>query len=196
MKRFAKLLVLALCLPLVARADEASHKTKAEDLIMLLHLDRMSQGVMENAMRQTTAITAQHYGGSIPPNAAASLADFQKKLTTLMEPQLGWTAMKPEYVKLFTDDFTEEQLDSMISFYKSAAGQALLEKLPSIEQSVGQTLQAKVRELQPQVLSMFQEFQKNLPPAPTAPSSATPPTSSTTPPATKTPATPSTSTPK
>ncbi|GAC1415444.1 MAG: hypothetical protein NVSMB62_03090 [Acidobacteriaceae bacterium] len=192
MKRCVALLLAFLCLPLAARADEASHKAKAEEMLSILHLDRMVSGVMQNAMQQTSALTAQRYGGNITPAAQLQLSEFQKKLSGLLEPQVGWAAIKPEYVKLLVAQFPEDQLDSMIAFYKSPAGKALMEKLPGVEQEVGKTLQTRVQSLQPQVRQMFEEFQKNLPPAGGPPSLSSPPSSSTPAPAT----TPGKSTPK
>ncbi|MDP9037750.1 MAG: DUF2059 domain-containing protein [Acidobacteriota bacterium] len=195
MKRIAALLLL-LCLPLASRADEASHKAKAQEMLTILHLDRMVNGVMQNAMQQTSALVSQHYGGNVPPAGAAALSDFQKKLAAVLEPQIGWPAIQPEYVKLFVAQFPEEQLDTMLAFYKSPAGKALVEKLPSIEQEVGKTLQTRVQSLQPKVRQMFEEFQKTLPPG-TAPTLSSPPASgpAAAPPATTTPA-PAKSTPK
>lgn len=189
MRRFASLLLLttSLSLPLAAHADEASHKAKAEQMILLLHLDRMVNGVMQNALQQSAALTSQHYGGHMTPAATASLNDFQKKLTDTLQPQIGWEALKPDYVRIFAETYPEDQIDSMLAFYKSPAGQALIEKLPSVEQQVGQILQKKVQALQPQVKQMFDDFQKSLPAntpeaapgtSPSAPPSlSTPPTS-------------------
>lgn len=168
MRRFAPLLALLLCLPLAARADEASHKAKAEELITLLHMERTATVITDNAMRQTETITAQHYGGNIPAAASASLTDFKKKLQALLDPELGWNAVKPQYVKFVEDSFPEDQLDSILAFYKSPAGKALQEKIPTIQQEISQLLQAKVQKLQPQVRDLFEQFQKSLPPAPAA----------------------------
>lgn len=173
MKRFAPFLLLAFLLPIAARADEASHKAKAEEVIQILHLDRMVNGVMQNAMQQSAALTAQRYGGKMTPAATAALSDFQKKLTDLLQPQISYEALKPDYLRIFTENFTEEQIDAMLAFYRSPAGKALIEKLPTVEQGIGQILQKRVQELQPQVKQMFDEFQKSLP-APAAAGSATP----------------------
>ena len=184
---------------MAARADEATHKAKAEEMISILHLDRMVNGVVQNAMQQTTALTQQRYGGNMTPAASAALADFQKKLSDTLTPQIGWDAIKPEYVRAFVEAFPEDQLDSMLAFYKSPAGKALLDKLPGIEQQVGGVLQKRVQDLQPQVRQMFDDFQKNLPPR-TPPSLGTPPDAppASAPPASSSPSqpTPPTSTPK
>jgi hypothetical protein len=183
MRLFASLLLLTLSLPLVARADEASHKAKAEEIILVIHLDRMVNGVMQNALQQSASLTAQRYGGQMTPEATAKLNDFQKKLTELLQPQISWEALKPEYVRIFAETFPEDQIDTMLTFYKSPAGKALVDKLPGIEQQIGGILQKRVQSLQPQVKQMFEDFQKTLPaggPAggasPSAPATSTPST--------------------
>lgn len=193
MKCFKVLLLLTFSLPLAARADEASHKAKAEEVIQILHLDRMVNGVMQNALQQSATLTKQRYGGQMTPAATAALSDFQKKLTATLEPQISYEALKPDYIRIFSEQFTEEQIDAMLAFYKSPAGKALIEKLPLVEQQVGQVLQKRVQELQPQVKQMFDDFQKSLPPAGSPPAGA----SGASPSGTPAPATPpATSTPK
>lgn len=191
MKFFAPFLVVFLCIPLAARADEASHKAKAEELTTVLHLDRMVSGVTDNAIRQTDAFTAQHYGGSVPPAVSVSLAEFQKKLKDFLAPQLGWDVVKPDFVKILEDNFTEEQIDAIIAFYKSPAGVVFEQKMPAVQQELGKVLQSRVQGLQPQVRQMFEDFQKSLPPAATpAPGAGSAPASPSSP--ATTPASPST----
>jgi uncharacterized protein len=187
MNRLTILLALALCFPLAAHADEASRRAKAEQLIDLLHVDRMVTQVMNNVLQQTSAITTQRSGGTLTPETKAALDDFQKKLVDTIEPQIGWKALQPEYVRLYAEAFTDEQLDGMIAFYKSPAGTALREKMPGVNQQANQLMQSKVAALQPQVKQMFEAFQKSLPektspPAAAPPAAATPaPTPGTTP---------------
>ena len=66
------------------------------------------------------------------------------------------------------ESFPEDQIDAILAFYKSPAGKAIEEKMPAVQQQIGQMLQTRVQKLQPQVRQMFEDFQKNLPPA-TAP---------------------------
>ena len=184
MKYFAPVLALFLCVPLVARADEASHKAKAEELVTVLHMERSVESISDNAMNQTKQVTAQHYGGTIPPSVVVSLAEFQKKLKDLLATQLGWDVVKPEYVKILESNFTEEQLDGIIAFYKSPAGAAFQEKMPAVQQQIAEVVRTRGQTLQPQVQQLFQDFQKTLPPPTPAPgaSPATPPASPSAPP--------------
>ena len=73
--RIALFFALTLSLPISAHADEASRRAKADEILTLLHMDRMSLQLMENILRQTTAITAQKSGGAMTPATQAALAD-------------------------------------------------------------------------------------------------------------------------
>ena len=61
------------------------------------------------------------------------LNDFQKKLTDLIQPQIGFQALKSDYIRDLTEAFPEDQIDSILVFYKSPAGKALMDKLPGVE---------------------------------------------------------------
>jgi hypothetical protein len=166
MNRSILLLLLSSVLPLTARADDASRRAKAEEMITLAHVDRMSQQVIDNLMQQTTLVTTQRSGGTLTPEKQAALADFQKKLSAVLEPQIGWKALEPSFVDIYAKAFTEDQLDAIIVFYKSPAGAALMEKMPEINQAANQLLQTKIVAMQGQVRQMFQDFQQSLAPAP------------------------------
>jgi uncharacterized protein len=173
MNRLAVLLVLVLSFPLAAHADEATRRAKSEELTTLLHMDRLGKQIMDNILQQTAAITAQRSGGNLSPDTQAALSAFQTKLVALIEPQIGWKVIEPEYVQLYSTTFTDEELDSILAFYKSPAGTALLEKMPGINQQATQLLQSKLSALGPQVKQMVDDFVKSLPPR-TPPASAPP----------------------
>jgi len=173
MNRLLVSVALVLCIPLAARADEASRRAKAEELITLLHSDRVSKQLVEELVRQTTEITTKRSGGKMTPETQAALADFQKKLASALEPQVGWKAIEPEYIRLYADAFSDDDLDHMIAFYKSPAGMVSLEKTPAINQQISGLLQGKMAELRPQMNQMLNDFEKSLEPK-TPP--ATPPT--------------------
>jgi hypothetical protein len=185
MNRPISLLFFALCLPISARADDASRRAKAEEILTLLHMDRMATQLVGNLLQQTTDITSRKSGGAMTPATQAALADFQKKLVAFIEPLIGWKAIGPEYVKQYADTFTDEELDAMLAYYKSPAGTAFLTKMPGIDKQVNETVHAKIVALQPQVNQMLTEFEKTVAP-PAAPASTPPLTLKSLPPASAT----------
>jgi uncharacterized protein len=180
--RLTLLLVLALCAPLAARADEASHRAKAQEMMALLHTERMVQQISENIRKQIADAGQNVIGAEPTPEKKAKLDEFTKHASEAIDAQLGWTSMQSGFTDIYMKTFTEEQLDAIIAFYKSPAGVALLEKMPTVNAEVTQLGQARLATLQPQLKQLYDDLQKS--------QAAPPPTLGPTPPGSSTPAAP------
>ena len=161
MKRFALLLALVLCLPLTAHADEASRRVKAQEMLGLLHMDRLLDQMMNNMLDQMSTVTKQLGGNNVKPEDQTKIEEFQKKVLQLIQSQMGWKALEPDYVDMYAKNFTDEQLDAILVFYKSPAGAALIEKLPTLTTQGTELAQAKVAILMPQLKQMIADFAKD-----------------------------------
>ena len=164
MKRIALLLILVLCLPLTAHADEASRRAKAQEMLGLLHMDRLLDQMMNNMLDQMSTVTKQLGGRNVKPEDQTRVDEFQKKVFQLIQSQMGWKALEPEYVDIYAKDFTDEQLDAILVFYKSPAGVALIEKLPTLTTQGTELAQARVATLMPQLKQLIADFAKNASP--------------------------------
>jgi hypothetical protein len=161
MKRTVLLLALVLCLPLAAHADEASRHAKAQELLSLLHMDRVMDQMMNNMLEQMSTMTKQLGGNNVKPEDQAKIDDFQKKVFQLVESQMGWKVLEPDYVDIYAKNFTDEQLDAILAFYKSPAGSALVEKLPTLTTQGMQLAQTRMAALQPQLKQMIEDFARS-----------------------------------
>lgn len=167
MNRFALLLVLVLCLPLTARADEASHRAKAEEMMSLLHTERQVELAADAIMKQVAEAADKSAGPDATPDAKAKAADFVKQAHEIVDAQVSWKAMAPEFTAVYMKTFTEEQLDAIIVFYKSPAGVALLAGMPDVNAQLSKFAQGRIiQALQPQIQQLYTDFKKNLTPAP------------------------------
>ena len=172
--RLALLLVLVLCLPLAARADQASRRAKAAQLVVLLHTERMVQQASADILKQVSDAAENATGPNPTPQNQARLADFEKNISQLIDTQLGWKAMQPAFTDLYAKTFTEQELDFILAFYKSPAGVALLENMPTIDAQATQLAHSRLDALQPQLNQLFDDYRKSQtpPPAPASPATS------------------------
>jgi hypothetical protein len=185
MNRIALLLVLALPFPIAARADEASHRAKAQEMMSLLHTEKVIQQNADTLMQQVTEAADKAAGPDATPGAKAKVDDFKKQATKMVAEQIGWKALEPQFTDVYAKAFTDEQLDAIISFYKSPAGVALLTGMPDVNTQLSKFGQGRIQALQPQLQQLYADFKKSLapppptlgpvPPAPTAPGPAAAP---------------------
>ena len=169
MNRFAVLAAaFALCLPLTARADDASMQAKAKEMVTLLHTDRMVSQVSTNIRKQISDAAEKSIGTDPTPENKAKLTDFQKKLSDIIDAQVGWSVMEPAFTEVYAKTFTEEELTAIIAFYKSPAGVAFLEKTPTLNAAITKATQPRLATLQVQLRQALEDFRKSQTPAPTA----------------------------
>lgn len=188
MNRIVPLLVLALSLPLTARADDASHRAKAQEMMTLLHTQKLVQENSDNLMKQITEAADRLAGPNPTPEKQAKVANFEKQAQQIIDSQVGWTAMQAEITDVYAKTFTDEELDSIIAFYKSPAGTALVTKMPDVDKQIEVLGGSHVQALRPKLQQLYTDFKNSLatppptlgpvppaaPAAPTAPSPSTP----------------------
>jgi uncharacterized protein len=190
--RLALLFVLALSIPLAAHADEASHRAKAQEMMKFLKTEQVVQQISDNIRKQVSDAANSIVGPDPTPEKKVKLDDFVKQASLLIDAQLGWKSMEAGFTDVYLKTFTEEEMEGILTFYKSPAGIALLEKMPKVNDQVTQLGQSRMTTLQPQLRQLFVDFQKSqapapptLSPAPAAPAIKSPAPTSTPPPSTQ-----------
>jgi hypothetical protein len=188
------LLTLVLCIPLAARADDASRHVKAAQMVTLLHTESMVQQASATILKQVSDAAEKAAGPTPTPQSKAQLADFEKKASQMIDAQVGWKTLEPAITDLYAKTFTEQELDVIVAFFKTPESAAFLEKMPQINDQVEQLATSRLTILKPQINQALEDFSKSqaLPPAATAapstaPASATPAPAATKPAASPTP---------
>jgi hypothetical protein len=192
MNRLALLLLLALPFSSVsAHADDASHHAKAEEMMTLLHAERLVEQISANLKKQVSDAANKVIGPSPTPEQSAQAVDVENKAFKMIDDQIGWKAMEPGFADVYAKNFTDAELDDIIAFYKSPAGEALLVKMPQVNTQVGEFGSSKMATLEPQLKQLFQDFQKSQAATPHPPATTTTPAPSAAPaPPAKAPGTP------
>jgi hypothetical protein len=71
----------------------------------------------------------------------------------ILRDQLSWGNLKKIYIPIYRESFTQEEIDGLIAFYSSPAGNALVVKMPI----VAQKSMAATQQL---IVPMMQQMQK------------------------------------
>jgi hypothetical protein len=157
-------LILALCGSAALGADNASPAPSAagspaseESIKQLLEVAQarklidsvMSQ--MDTLMLQTIQKATQ--GKEVPPKIQKEIDQQQAEVTRLMKELLDWSKLEPMYVRIYQKTFSQPEVDGMIAFYKTPAGQAVIAKMPS-------AMQNTMDEMQQMMLPVMQKMQR------------------------------------
>ena len=65
----------------------------------------------------------------------------------MIRESLGWESLKPEYVRIYRESFTEEELKDLTAFYQTPTGRMLIEKQPILENKLGAALDQRMKSM-------------------------------------------------
>ena len=123
-------------------ADEASKRQAVEQLFVLT---AMQQKIDESV---TTVLALQ-----IAQNP--ELKSHQQAVREFLERNIGWDSLKDDLSNMYMEEFTEQELNEMNTFYSSPTGRKVIERLPVLvqmrNQLASQRLQENIGELQKEI---------------------------------------------
>jgi hypothetical protein len=159
----AAFVCIALVASPLAHADEASKEAKVRELFTAMRMEHTMEQMMGMMQQQV-----QQMARNAP--VSDTMTPPQKKLTDeylagtmkLATESMGWKAIEPEYVKLYATTYTEQEIDGILTFYRSPAGQAMLAKAPELSSGAIKIVQAKMADLQPKMKSMQDDYTKKM----------------------------------
>ena len=131
--------------PSDASLKELMQLVNASDL--LKGMDQQMDVIYGNMVQQMTkgqAVTAQQQ---------KALDDFHGKMKDILHRQLSWDKLEPQVMQVYRDTLSQDEVDGIIVFYKTPAGQAVIKKMPLI-------MQATMTMMQKNIPSMMAEVQE------------------------------------
>jgi uncharacterized protein len=123
---------------------------------ILTNMDQEIKSGMQRGLQQSLR------GREPTAEQRAEVDKFQKKLMGIMRDELTFDKVKDIYVRVYRETFTQEEVNGLIAFYKSPAGKAYVEKVPSVMQRAGAEMQSRIGPMVQKLNIMQQEFLKDL----------------------------------
>ncbi len=119
------ILVALVLFPVVALGEAQSHRKAAENLLLVMEVDKSLPKMVNQAVENQL----QHN-----PQLAPQREVLQRFLTTY----LNWEHVKEEIITACTDEFTEPELQQLIAFYQTPLGKKANAKLSQLAFIAGQ----------------------------------------------------------
>ncbi len=129
-----------ICLSLIAFAtvradDDAEHLKLAEKALAAMDVQRSIEQSFEAAKKMQAA---QISNLRLSTSDAAKAQEMQNEIMAVIREEFTWDRVKEDYVKLYADVFTDDELKGLADFYSSPIGRKFVEKMPLImEKSTG-----------------------------------------------------------
>jgi uncharacterized protein len=145
---YACLMTIALvCHPCVALGDAQSHRTAAENLLIVMEVDKslppLAEQVLENQLQQNPQLAPQ-----------------REILQKFLNRYLNWASVRADTITAYTHEFTEPELEQLTEFYATPVGKKANEKMPKLVFIAGQIGLKKAQANQAELRQMMEERTK------------------------------------
>jgi hypothetical protein len=157
-----KLVKLALaCAAFVSMPVLAAPATEAtiKEVLTASHAQKLVEGMTAQFDAMMDDVMQQSLQGRTPnAKQQQAITNMKTKMSALMKDSMTWAKFEPMYIRLYQQTFTEEEVVGMLAFYKTPAGQALIEKLPTLTQNLMREMPAMMADVTPRLRQIQAEF--------------------------------------
>lgn len=158
------------CLALSAGSAPALSQPSVESVERLLTLSRaealiaQGQAQMEAAMRQAmrTQLAQRGVEASLTAEQQLIVDDIAAQMSKLLGEELSWPRLKPEFVALYRETLSQQEVDGMAAFYETPIGQAMLDKMPQVMQRSVALTMSRMQGLMPRIEAIAAEGARKL----------------------------------
>jgi len=153
------LIVLALFCPTLYAADIPPSDASLQQLLEVAQAHKILDATVEEMNTMMKNVFQQITAGQPPSPETQKIFDKARAdVVSLCKEDLSWEKMEPIYLRIYRKSLTQPEVDGMIAFYKTPAGQALINKMPLILQNT----MAEVGQMMGPVMERAQRMEKEL----------------------------------
>jgi len=147
-------------------------------------VEKLNDSVIHQLDGMTESIVAHTFHGKGVSPQAVQLEDAaRKRLQAIIREDLSWDKMAPVYVRIYTRNFSQAEVDEITAFYQTKAQQAYAARIQQItkdtfgeiQQRIGPIMQ-KMQDAMKEAKDQVDAAEKAAAPAPPAPAPAGAPT--------------------
>jgi hypothetical protein len=160
MKKLLMTLALLLCCAVPAAAQPEPSPGEVAAARDLLEASR----TRENFIKAMELGMEQGGMGELTPRVRQVLRDF-------MEEHFRYEDMEPEFIRVYADTFTEQELRDLAAFYRTPLGQRVVETLPDITAASQRIAMERMQGVMPQLMQAIMEAMEEEEPSSGAPES-------------------------
>ena len=148
-------LLTTLFLSSIAVASTDSHRQAVDEMLSISRVDKMIEPMMENVM---SVMQQQMSQVEIPEDKMPIVEKYNQKIIDTLRQEMRWERMKDDFVNLYLEVYTEEEIRGLTEFYKSPLGQKMLDKMPELMQASLQISQGLLQQTLPKIQQLSQEM--------------------------------------
>lgn len=152
--------MIAISIPAFA---QSASKESVKELLKITKseqfLGQMNQQI--NTMMHSS-IEKITQGRKLTTKQELAVVNYTQELGKIMQEELTWAKLEPEMIKIYAEEFSQEEIDGMIKFYKTPVGQSTIDKMPIVMQKSMQVGYKQMDAITPKIMQAADKLVKDM----------------------------------
>jgi hypothetical protein len=116
-----------------------------DKLLELTGVENLNDSVIHQLGKMTENIVNHTFQGKKLGADADPLKDSaRRKLQAIVKEDLSWDKMKPVYARIYSETFTQEDVDGIIAFFETKAQKDYAARMPAVTQKTYGEIQQRI----------------------------------------------------
>ena len=153
------LVALLFCCPLAYAAETPASETSVKQLLEVGQTRKLLGTMteqLENYMK--VAMESATHGQPASPEVQKMFDQCRADVLKILKEEFSWDKLEPMYLRIYKESFSQQEVDGMITFYRSPSGQAVLNKMPVAMQNSMKEMQQMMGPLMERIKRMQQDM--------------------------------------
>lgn len=110
-------------------------------------MDGMMKDMMSQALGQQ----------KVTPEQQKAIDQLPAKILALFKEDFKYALLKPIFIQIYSESFSQNEIDAMLTFYQTPAGTAVIDKMPIVMQKSMKMTQEMMAKTMPKMIQMLEE---------------------------------------
>ncbi|RZF55826.1 DUF2059 domain-containing protein [Acinetobacter halotolerans] len=162
MKKLIPTLILGTTICMPAFAQQAS-KESVKELLKITKSEQLIDQSNEY-ISKFTASSIEHitHGQEVNARQKKAIENYSQNIENIVKQDFTWAKLEPEMIKIYVEEFTQEEINGMLEFYKTPVGQSTINKMPIVMQKSMQVGYQQMDELMPKIMRAAEKLEKEM----------------------------------
>jgi uncharacterized protein len=141
-----------------AQSEPRPSEESIRHLLDVMQAQKLVQTISEQMDGMFAGMLKKQLDGQeVTPEQQHAIEERQQAAKSMVKDLLSWDSMEHLYLKVYSETFTQAEIDGMIGFYSSPTGQAVIAKLPQATKSSMAEIQSRVQQMMPKLQQMAKD---------------------------------------
>ncbi|MBA6382650.1 DUF2059 domain-containing protein [Colwellia sp. BRX10-6] len=153
------MLLLVLMLSFTSKANDLSSRASIEKLMELTEVSKMIESMQSQVTLMFEGMSKKM---NISNKEKVHFDKYMDKVNALLDEKMNWHSFKEPMIDIYSRNFTEAEIQGLITFYRSDIGRSMTKKMPLIIQDSIILSQQLMQDFIPEVKSLAKELSASI----------------------------------